>query len=1077
MSLTQLLLKSIWHYRKLNLTVVLGVALSTAILLGALIIGDSVRFSLDQGTIQRLGKTSHVIVSGERLFRKQLAEEITAQEGVRTAALLRSNGVAIIEGGKSQYNQLAVWGADTTLGNFAADSQLFQLSGNEAAINENLAVLAGLKIGDEFLLRTTRLNTFPSNTPFVSAEESSVSFRVIVKSILKADQLGNFSLRNIQSSPRNVFLNLDWLNEQMKLKQKSNVILVQEGINGKNLAIKLQQYWKLEDLNLKIRENTAFNYTEIISDRVFIEPITEQVCMTQIPGCYPVFTYFINGFTFGQKESPYSFVSTNDTLTGQEMVINSWLADDLKVNINDSLRLSYFEVGPLRRLIQKDTVFIVRGITKLEDRTADRDLMPVIPGLSDAGNCRDWKTGVPVDLQKIRPEDEAYWKQFKGTPKGFVSLQTARNLWGNRFGQETAIRMEGLNGPMLGQTLLRGTNPSQVGFEITDAKTEGMSAAANGVDFGELFIGLSFFVLVAAFLLASLLFRLFLNYRKSENQTLRAIGFSFGTIRKMLFFEAMTLVVMGIILGIPLSIGYNNLILGAINTIWNDIVRTSIASVHLRPLSIVAGTLVISIIFAGIFFSSLNKFLADHEVRLPKQKMRKKQHRGRISLITGLFLVFLSLGIALFFGINKGEINTDLFFVSGFGLLPGLIFLFNFSLVRIATGTGTQPFSLKSLIIKRLSGERKRTLMAVGFLSIGIFLVIATGLYRKDLSANAAKPFSGTGGYEYFIETTLPVLFDAGSPAGKTDLGLPLSSQVVSFLAQPGDDASCLNLNRISRPRLLACNPAQFDENSAFSFATRTEDLDEKHPWQSLNKRLAGNVIPAFADQSVIQWSLGKKIGDTLLYKNEAGDQLKLKLIGGFENSVFQGNIIVSEEVFVKAFPTVSGATVFLVNDPENTINYDDFKSEWRRFGSEITGTTDRLQNFNRIENTYLNIFLMLGALGLLIGTAGLGIIIFRTTFEQIPEYALLLSVGFEKSFIVRMLYTEKLLMILAAVLTGAIPATVSAIPVLLSQHQSNLWIWLPAVTLLVLVSGYISVSMAVRLALKNNLIRSLLTD
>jgi hypothetical protein len=75
------------------------------------------------------------------------------------------------------------------------------------------------------------------------------------------------------------------------------------------------------------------------------------------------------------------------------------------------------------------------------------------------------------------------------------------------------------------------------------------------------------------------------------------------------------------------------------------------------------------------------------------------------------------------------------------------------------------------------------------------------------------------------------------------------------------------------------------------------------------------------------------------------------------------------------------------------------------------------------------------------------------------------------------MLYTEKLLMILAAVLTGAIPATVSAIPVLLSQHQSNLWIWLPAVTLLVLVSGYISVSMAVRLALKNNLIRSLLTD
>ena len=73
-----------------------------------------------------------------------------------------------------------------------------------------------------------------------------------------------------------------------------------------------------------------------------------------------------------------------------------------------------------------------------------------------------------------------------------------------------------------------------------------------------------------------------------------------------------------------------------------------------------------------------------------------------------------------------------------------------------------------------------------------------------------------------------------------------------------------------------------------------------------------------------------------------------------------------------------------------------------RNYGPEINRATDRLLSFYTVENTYLNIFLMLGALGLLIGTLGLGILIFRITFEQIPEYALLLALGFAKPTIQR---------------------------------------------------------------------------
>jgi len=1074
MSFTKYVLASIWHYRKLNLTVVFGVALSTAILLGALIIGDSVQFSLQQVTFQRLGRTSLVITASERLFGKHLAESLSLKSGVATTPLLRSNGIGVVDGGKFQINQLAVWGVDSTFERFSGRAGLFVLNGNEAAINENLARISGLKVGDEMLLRLNKLNAFPANTPFVSAAESSVSFRVIIAKILKPGNLGNFNLQNNQSFPRNLFLNLDWMNEQMKLPRKANVVLVAEGITEQNLIISLQKTWMLEDLNLKIRENYALNYTELISDRVFIDPVIEQYCVAKVPGAHPVFSYFVNDFSFAGSHTPYSFVSTYDSLSGQQMIVSQWLADDLKLGLNDTVRMSYFQVGPLRKLFQKDTSFVTDHIYLLKGKFADPDLMPVIPGLSDAGNCRDWKTGVPVDLKKIRPQDETYWKLHKGTPKAFISTETAKKLWGNRFGQSTSIRLDGLKSAALEQSILSGLLPTEAGFDVKNALSEGLLAASTGVNFGQLFIGLSFFLLAAAFLLSYLLFKLFLRFRKEESVTLTSLGFSFKTQRNLFLAEACALVTLGILIGIPFGLMYDYLILKAINTIWFDIVRTSIAQIYIQPATVLWGALVVFFISIVTIYVVLNQFLKKKSVNSKYRKGGNQLISGFRSMVAGIILVLLSVIILIQNAFSGNQINPDLFYISGMGLLPGLLFLLDALLRRIGAIESYLNFSFKSFILKRLAGERKRNMLAVSFLSIGIFMVVSTGLNRKEMSLDANLASSGTGGYDYFVETTLPVLFDPNSPQGKSDLGLPEAAQTVPFHVQPGDDASCLNLNRISRPRIIACNPAQFSERSAFTFTSGTKDLDANHPWLSLGKPLADNVLPAFADQTVIQWGLGKKIGDTLIYRDEAGAALKLRLIGGLENSVFQGNIIIAEDFFVKAFPSVSGATMFLVQAPAVSFNVQEFQEGWRHYGSEIISTTDRLLNFNVIENTYLNIFLLLGALGLLIGTAGLGILIFRITFEQIPEYALLQSIGFMKSKIFSLLLTEKLFVILSAVLIGSISATMSALPLLISQQHSNLWIWLPSVALLVILTGFLSTIVAIRLALKNNLITSL---
>ena len=59
----RLLLNSLFWHRRTHLLVLLAVAVSTAVIGGSLIVGDSVRGSLRQMTLSRLGGISHALNS------------------------------------------------------------------------------------------------------------------------------------------------------------------------------------------------------------------------------------------------------------------------------------------------------------------------------------------------------------------------------------------------------------------------------------------------------------------------------------------------------------------------------------------------------------------------------------------------------------------------------------------------------------------------------------------------------------------------------------------------------------------------------------------------------------------------------------------------------------------------------------------------------------------------------------------------------------------------------------------------------------------------------------------------------
>ena len=113
MSIFTLILRNLKYYRKAYLAILAGTVISTAVLTGALVVGDSVRYSLGQLTDIRLGKTRFAIQSGDRFFRQQLANDLSIQINTLIAPLLQLEGIAVNTDKNVQLNRVEVLGVDT----------------------------------------------------------------------------------------------------------------------------------------------------------------------------------------------------------------------------------------------------------------------------------------------------------------------------------------------------------------------------------------------------------------------------------------------------------------------------------------------------------------------------------------------------------------------------------------------------------------------------------------------------------------------------------------------------------------------------------------------------------------------------------------------------------------------------------------------------------------------------------------------------------------------------------------------------------------------------------------------------
>ena len=1137
------MLRTLKHYKAVTAAVVLGAAVATAVLTGALVVGDSVRGSLRQITLERLGAIDHALVS-EHFFRAELATDLAlglaVEPAVKRAAVVVPatllSGTAVHAQTRARATQVQIVGADPALASMLGGQGLDFTDPAGAVfpaaiINRSLQQQLGIQVGDDFIISFERETAVPRESLFGRRASGDVvqRLRLSLRGVVEDRGLGRFGLRPHQAQPLNVFLALSDLQTALERPGRANTLLVAAGpeltLTIAELAQALQAALTLEDFELSIRvsaDAASLESRRFLLSRATAAAAGRTAIAMKVPHA-AIFTYMANEISAADKAVPYSTVTALDptvlNLTGRPadaglgqltlidgssapalddgaILVNEWLAEDLGVVAGDSLTLSYYTVGAGEELDTRHSRFRVRGVTAMQGLGSDQRLTPDYPGIHGAVGMADWSAPFPVDLTRVRERDEDYWEKYGATPKAFIGQAAGVRLWGNRFGEMTAMRMAPAPTQTLAATvaafersLLKQLRAPEAGFVFQPVRDQGLRAAAGATDFSMLFIGFSMFIIAAALLLVILLFRLGVEQRVRELGLLLALGFPLRAVRRRFLLEGITLALVGGIIGMAGAVGYAWAMLAGLRYLWQDAVGTPDLQLHVETDSLAVG-LVLSVAIVGASIAVAVRRYA----RLPVRSLlagvsaefsavASRTHGRRLTIIFAL-----GAGVALFLARDANSSSaTGLFFVSGAALLCcGLSACSCWLKRRTFTESATLGRVGLRMGLRNVRRQPGRSMVCVSLVACACFVIVAVGASGREFGEQDEEERSTTGGFTLLAEADISLFQSLGSRAGREQLGLSSlaesalsQTQVFAFRSRAGEDASCLNLYRPERPRLLGV-PAELIDRGGFRFvdveSSPQVEAAADNPWSLLNLDLGRGTIPVFGDFNSVRWILHLDLGDRLVLSADTSSEVELRLVGLLDRSVFQSELLMSAENFERYFPMETGYGFFAFDVAPDTDAQQlaaDLERDLEGYGFDVMGAGERAARFQAVENTYLSTFQSLGGLGLILGTIGLAVVSLRNAMERKGELAVQRAFGFTRRRLYRMLLTETGVLLMVGVALGAGCALVAVLPHLGSLSTVP-WRSLTATLGLVLAVGMTSAAVAALLALRAPLLPAL---
>ncbi len=1103
-----LLRRSLTHYKGIHLAVALGVAVGTAVLAGALLVGDSVRGSLRDLTLDRLGAIDHALVS-ESYFREDLADKLAeapnfsyAFDEAASAVLIRGSLEAADTGARA--SRVNIHGVNERFTAFYPNAPPLPDS-RELLINQSLARELGVEAGGGVLLRFQTDTLVPSESVMGRKTENVRTLRLTVASVIPDQGIGRFGLSPSQQLPFNVFLPIAALQRALEQQGRANALFVSSSADGDDstaLATVFRDTLSLDDLNLDLRKLKGQGVLALETDRIVLQvPLAEaaeraasKAGLTTVP----VLTYLANTIEAGDRRVPYSTVTALDLsqpaiagrlrltsgepvspLAGDEILINDWTAKDLGASVGDRITLSYFVIAPNGGLDTEKHTFTLKGVVRLDGLAADRDLAPSYEGMSEANRMGDWDPPFPVDLGRIRRVDEDYWERYRTAPKAFVSLDTAKQLWTSRFGQLSSLRFlprEGQSADEAATAFHKAfrdeLDPPAYGLAFQAVKAQGLAASSGATDFSGLFIGFSIFLIASAAMLVALLFRLGVERRSKEIGLLLSTGRTIRQVRRLLLAEGAAVSLVGILIGLPGAIAYGALMVHGLRTWWSAAVGGSFLELHVTPTSLAGGAIGALLMMVLSIWLAVRKLVrfsprsllagALEEDRLGAARARAGQRPRRLAYGAG------GLAIALI-GLSVAGVMSRLggFFGGGALLLIAALAYFRASLANPSTepilGKGRGPMA--RLGVRNGARYPTRSVLSAALVASATFLIVTVAVNRHDVTEQEPSFESGDGGFRFVAESDLSLF-----QAQLTEQERTAAASIFPLRRKLGEDASCLNLYQPSRPTVLGATPSLVERGGfAFQGTLAESAAAEDNPWLILDREFETGAIPVFGDLNSVMWILHLGLGQQLEMADDQGNVRKLVIAGLMPRSLFQSQLIMSEKNFLDMFPGHSGYNFFLVETGDETVGTN-LEENLGEAGFDAGRTADRLAGYLIVENTYLSTFQTLGGLGLLLGTLGLAVVMIRNVLERRAELALLQAVGFNQSSISWLVLAENAFVLVFGILIGTVTALLAMLPHLLSGLAEPPVLSLSATLLLILVLGLSAGAVAVAASLRTAL-------
>ncbi len=333
--------RSLLHYWRSSLAVIAAVAVATAALTGALLVGSSMRQSLRGLALDRLGNVEGLLVS-RGFFRAGLADDLRATPGFEThfggaaAAILlpsasaesaaATNGLATGAAGLQRATGIAIWGIDASFTELAPSGQArWPVPGeDETVLTRPLADELGISQAEvdsgqaRVTLRFEKPSRLPGDSALGRKRDIGLSLvRLKVSAIVDDRGLGGIGLAISQGGSRNAFVSLGRLREELDAPAVSslagpdfaNVILVgrpeKNGTASPDFApVRSKLLVRAADLGIDVRpvrigasdsaSPPVAEYTSLSTAQLVFSDREAAALSEAFPAAAPVSTYLAN---------------------------------------------------------------------------------------------------------------------------------------------------------------------------------------------------------------------------------------------------------------------------------------------------------------------------------------------------------------------------------------------------------------------------------------------------------------------------------------------------------------------------------------------------------------------------------------------------------------------------------------------------------------------------------------------------------------------------------------------------------------------------------------------------------------